>query len=337
VGTLAAGLFGLAAWIDAWRHPTLQQRLLWMALAALAVMIVFIPSFLAVSADIFSSVVSAISEKPYYHSLTWGPMKQFLLFNCVTLLAIAGVLLSRDLFGDRKRRIVLAIVLIVFMIAANIPGFFPVGTQWQYYIINVQMWLGLPALAALVSLFAAREGVLKNGWVKEISIIAAVLATFVGLFGFAFFKARYVDNMHASRGRMLQARANGMVKEREKVLEEIVAYRERFGARLRVYAPSTHSAFWEWVPHCEARSMTIPAITAVPMIQGYPPLWTECAGHIQLRGWQVIAPRVRDDVLSDEALCRDRATTSEDALAVYVLESLTETRHNRLVDCSGRS
>jgi len=337
VGILGAGLYGLAAWIDAWRRPALAQRILWAALSALAVAIVFIPSFLAVSSDIFSSVVSVESERPYYYALTWIPIRRFLISNSVILLAILGVLLLRNLFGNREQGNVLLLVLTVFMVAANIPGFFPIGVQWQYYIINVQMWLGLPVLAALASALASNDDIPGTSLVKELVIVAASVAVSIALFDADSFKARYVDNINVSREKMLQARADGTVRARAKVLAEIINYREHFGTRLRVYAPPNHVAFWTSVPHCEARSMTIPAATAVPMIQGYPPLWTQCASEIKYRGWQVIKPRVSDDRLDDEALCRSNETASGEALAIYVLESLADPDLNHVVDCAIRT
>jgi hypothetical protein len=333
VGTLAAGLFGLVAWIDAWRRPTLAQRLLWMALAAVAVAIVFVPSFLAVSIDIVRSVIGVEGPRSYYFDLkTFG--RRFPIMNSIALVAALVLLLPSRWTRLGTERHILLLVLVVFVAAANLPGFSIIGYRWQYYILNVQMWFALPILAALGSLILSARAAARGVRMAEAALVAVLAAACV--LPSAPLWTRYVPAMRVAQNRLAAVQHDHSAAARTRILEEIVSHREELGERLRVYVPPSNREFWTWAQHCEARSMVIPAATGVPLVDGYPPLWTNCASEIKLRGWQVITPRVSDAVLDDEALCK-AGETSREILAIYVLESLAEAGRNRLVDCAGRS
>ncbi|MEZ0168402.1 hypothetical protein [Microvirga sp. TS319] len=336
VGTLSAGLFGLAGWIDAWRRPTISQRLIWMVLSALAVSAVFIPSFLAVTGDIFSSVVGAEGgERPYYSELSWRALEKAFLVNSVTLLTIALLLLrSAPLWGGYRRNVLL-LVIVVFAVVANAPGLSSTISLGQYYIINVQMWLSLSILAALSSAIVARSDNQSSIKRKEIAVVFTTAIVLAALLPSDSYITRGLKRIASARRSILSMQAEPNFQARQKLLAEIIAYRHRFGKGLRVYAPPAHKDFWTWTAHCEASSRIIPAVTGVPVVNGYPPLWRNCASGIKYRGWQVVVPRVSDEPLDDTAICA-LDSASGGSRVVYIIESIADLSRNRLINCDPR-
>lgn len=332
VGTLAAGLFGLVAWIDAWRRPTRSQRLLWMALAAVAVVIVFVPSFLAVSADIMSSVIGTEGGRSYYFNVGafW---RRFPAMNSIALMAVAGLLLPSRWTQLGAEKYVLLFVLLVFVAAANLPGFSVIGYQWQYYILNVQMWFALPILAALGGMILSSPITVRAPRAAQVALVAVLAVACV--LPSAPLWTRYLPTMRSAQERLAAVQHEDVAAARAKLFDEIVSYRDEFRGRLRVYVPPSNREFWTWAQHCEARSMVIPAATGVPVIDGYPPLWTQCESEILFRGWQVIPKRQTDDVKDDQSLCREAGRRQTGPAAIYVLNSLSQTSSNRLLRCEG--
>lgn len=330
VGILSAGLFGLSAWIAAWRRPTLFERVLWMALAALAVGLVFVPSFLAVVGDLFWSVVGAEGEPPFYPDLSWATLGKALVTNLPAILAAFLLLVRPKWIGSPWRSKTLLFILIVFMVAANAPGISQAVSLGQYYIVNVQMWLGLTILAALASMAIASERP------KVLFLAEAGLVTVAAMVVFVLSAppmARLLKIIDRAERQAISAHKNPTIAARRNVLQDIIAHRVRLGARLRVYVPPTHTEFWTLIKHCEARTMLIPAATGVPVIDGFPPLWTGCASAIRHRGWQVISPRSSDEVLNDARLCEVDKTTPSPPV-IYVLTNFSDSGLNRLVDCA---
>jgi hypothetical protein len=107
---------------------------------------------------------------------------------------------------------------------------------------------------------------------------------------------------------------------------------QRYGIALAAYVAPDDHAFWNLRASCPGKPILLFALTSVPLIDGLPPLWSECLFNSRaIYGLETIPPRQSDAPLDDAALCQ--RAKSHGFGFVYRIEDLAALDRNRLLSC----
>lgn len=169
-------------------------------------------------------------------------------------------------------------------------------------------------------------------------LISASLLVRTGDLSYYTDDKKRVVNADANRGRHLLSESSFWHPEigatpMGPLVNALRALQREYGTSLAAYAPPTDTAFWDVRSSCPGKPLTAFALAGVPLLDGLPPLWSECAfGDRAVYGLETIPARANDTVLDDPALCQ--LAVRRGFSAVYRIESLDGLALNRLVTCT---
>ncbi|WP_374373251.1 hypothetical protein [Dongia sp.] len=278
-----------------------------------------------------------------------------ILHYSLSALALLALLVSARMDGSiwlqfRQGKLPLLEVLGVVLVAATLPALlFPIPAGGGYYMTHPQMWVALPILLTIgIPLLARELPAFKRGaWHRSLialGIVAAMAAalvehvpdvfmerlaqmfsqaSFVRTDDPSFFESRKKKAVRDDMKRtfpLLRTSSYYWPERRPLVMENLVAelkaLRQTHGNSLAAYASPKAQDFWALTDNCFVSSMMLFGMSAVPLVDGLPPLSTGCAEQQTVSyGFSTAARRTSDEPLDDTALCQLAKSRGFDVVA----------------------
>lgn len=359
-GFVALCLFGYVA-LRAYYKKPLAMLAIWASSAAIA--------FLVYRQVIDTSMVAALNaDIPGNFAVDWRWYYPILHYS-LSALALLALLVSARMDGSiwlqlRQGKLPLLEVLGVVLVAATLPALlFPIPAGGGYYMTHPQMWVALPILLTIgIPLLARELPAFKRGaWHRSLialGIVAAMAAalvehvpdvfmerlaqmfsqsSFVRTDDPSFFESRKKKAVRDDMKRtfpLLRTSSYYWPERRPLVMENLVAdlkaLRQTHGNSLAAYASPKAQDFWTLTDNCFVSSMMLFGMSAVPLVDGLPPLSTGCAEQQTVSySFNTATKRTSDEPLDDTALCRLAVSRGFDVVAR--IESLAAI--DRVVTC----
>lgn len=334
-GFVVLCLFGYVA-LRAYYKKPLVMLAIWVSFAAVA--------FLVYRQVIDTSMVAALNaDIPGNFGIDWRwyyPILHY-SFSALALLALLVTARANGTLWQQFRQAGLPLleVLGVVLIAATLPALlFPIPAGGGYYMTHPQMWVALPILLVVGIPLLARElfAFRNHAWHRSLIALGIVVAmaaalvehvpdvfmerlaqmfsqsSFVRTDDPSFFESRKKKAVRDDMKRtfpLLRTSSYYWPERRplvmEKLVRELRELHRTHGNRLAVYASPRAQDFWGLTDNCFVSSMMLPGMSAVPMVDGLPPLSTGCAQQQTVSySFNTAAKRSSDEPLDDAALCR---------------------------------
>jgi hypothetical protein len=297
---------------------------------------------------------------PYYVERAWDnndylmPMR----IQLEWLGALAGLwMLTRHRHAQASRRIWEP--MLVVAVGANLPGLLmqiPGGDA--YYFITVSNWLALPVLIGACAVLQGRVGKARTSqrWIKRGLVLALAVAAIwpsvpevrLGLRHFVAGSAllrsgdlSFYDNDNKRPVREDAERAWDILDHKtllsgpravapaDGLLAKLIELRGERGNTAALYVSPGVADYWNYLRDCDLAATFPMAMAGVQMIDGYNPDQRVCRQEISRRGYpDVPERRVSKNDTELCALAQERRIN-----AIYVIESLTDRSHDRLLAC----
>ena len=249
--------------------------------------------------------------------------------------------------------------MLVVAVGANLPGFLmqiPGGDA--YYFITVSNWLALPVLIGACAVLQGRVGKARTSqrWIKRGLVLALAVAAIwpsvpevrLGLRHFIAGSAllrsgdlSFYDNDNKRPVREDAERAWDILDHKtilsgpravapaDGLLAKLIELRGERGNTAALYVSPGVADYWNYLRDCDLAATFPMAMAGVQMIDGYNPDQRVCRQEISRRGYPNVPERRASK--NDTELC---ALAQERRInAIYLIESLTDRSHDRLVAC----
>ena len=365
-GFVVLCLFGYVA-LRAYHKKPLVMLAIWVSFAAVAFLVyrqVIDSSMVAaLNADIPGNF--GIDWRWYYPILHYS-LAVLALFALLVTACADGPVWQQF----RAGKLPLLEMLGVVLIAATLPALlFPIPAGGGYYMTHPQMWIALPIFLVIGIPFLARElFAFKNSarqrrvWHRSLISLGIIIAMAVALIqnvpdvfmerlAQMFSQSSFVrtDDPSFFESRKKKAVRDDMERtfpllgdasyywpeRRPLLMENLVGELKELhlahGNRLAAYASPKAQDFWTLTDNCFLSSMMLPGMSAVPLIDGLPPLSTGCAQQQTVSySFNTAAARTSDEPLDDDALCQLAKNRGFDVVAR--IESLAAV--DRVVTCT---
>ena len=357
-GFIILTLIGYVALRSTWRRPLVLVGL-WLAALAVAYLLFHkVAPTNAISAKLGSIIGNFRVDESWLN-----PVRYYCL-AAVTLILL--ILSARRDGGFRARlrggQLPLVELLLVAVAASTLPCLLLPIYAGAYYMINPQAWVAVP-IAVVVGYPLLRQGyaTLRQGITPRRLAGAIVVLAFGGLVlvefaGFlklrlaqavsqetfirtgdgSFFADRKKNTVLKDLGRSVPYLASASYYRPDhlnlpalKIVSDLRQLREAQGNDLIAYLSPHAQDYWSLSENCFSKSMLIFGASGVPLIDGLPPLSTQCDRDAVAYGFFLVTKRSNDDPRSDDDVCR--LALAQGFHAVARIESLAGV--DRVVQC----
>jgi len=358
-GFIVLALLGYVALRSTYRRPLVLVGLWLVALAIAYLLFHKVAPTNAISAKLGSIIGNFRVDESWSN-----PVRYY----CVAAITLIMLMLSARTEGGfwmrfRRGQLPLAELLLVAIVASTIPCLVLPIYAGAYYMINPQAWVATPIAVAIgYPLLHRGYTALRQGPTPRRLISAIVVIAFTGLvmaefFGFvklriaqaitqetfirtgdgSFFVSRKKDTVLKDLRRSVPYLTSAsyywpvsLNLPAIKIIGDLRQLREQHGNDIIAYISPRAQDYWGLSENCFSKSMLIFGVSAVPLIDGLPPLSTQCdQQQVVAYGFFLISKRTSDEPLSDDDVCR--LAVAQDFHAVARIEGLAGV--DRVVQC----
>lgn len=360
-GFIILVLLGYVALRGQYKRPVFMVAL-WVLSAAIAYLIYrqVISSDSVGTLDASIAANFGLDEEWYY------PVLKYSLAMLAVFVLVATRPAGTGTWAElRAGRLPLLEILGVVVIACTLPLLFlPMPAGSHFYVIHPQVWVGIAIVVAIGCPWVAAEAaaIRQPGWRRRLLVGATAIlvivmlrepvpdfvmdrwsrmiaqSSFVRTGDPSFYLSRKKKPVRDGMKRSLPLLTTATYYWPEPrsfvvggLAAELAALRATHDVQLAAYVSPKADDFWSLTDNCFIQPMMLFGMTAVPLIDGLPPLSTGCGQQQTISyGFSTLPVRTSDDPLDDAALC---ALAAQRGFSVVArIESLAQV--DRVLTCT---